>query len=136
MDICLTSIIKAALTPNISHISATLLVKFFMFPHNIIPVPKTSSIECIGLVWNTVVSLAVCVVHHPPRAPADILILLKTRAVWVLEFMRIIVFWDFSIHADAGASQQVLALESSLAALGLIQVVYQVPYIKLAMCYI
>lgn len=36
--------------------------------------PKFPSIDCVGLVWDSEESLAVCLVYHSPRAQADSLL--------------------------------------------------------------
>ena len=67
------------------------------FSFRTLPVPMIPGIECVGLVWDTVESLAICLVYRPPNAPADVLPnLLKRVAEWAGRFPKLLVLGDFN----------------------------------------
>lgn len=77
------------------------------FSFRTFPVPKITAIDCVGLVWGTEESLAVCLVCCLPScAPAACLLnLLEAVAGWALAFLRFLVLGDFHPQADAAFSQ-------------------------------
>lgn len=89
-----------------------------------LPAPKIAGINCVGLVWEAEESLTIWLVYQLPSTPADTLSgLLEAVATCALEYPRVLVLRDFSVHADRATSVQATDLVSSMAAPGLSQFV-------------
>lgn len=62
--------------------------------------------------------------YHPPNTPPDTLLdLVEVVSGWALEYHRLLVFKDISVHAHDAAFSQTKDLVLSMVALGLSQLV-------------